>query len=81
MAVVEGEAVELVLEFEVDRDKTGAVYETKGTFRFAEHVEGIDEPLVGKLYVRKAGLRRLGFESAQDVQQGIEVTIRPRPLS
>lgn len=37
--------------------------ETKGAIRYQEHVEpgSLDEPIIGTLYIRKSGLKRLGF--------------------
>lgn len=37
--------------------------ETKGAVRFAEHTgeDALAEAIIGTLYVRKSGLRRLGY--------------------
>lgn len=42
--------------------------ETKGTFKFAEVLEGqLSEPLIGTLYVRKSTLKQLGWEPGKNL--------------
>ena len=38
--------------------------ETKGTFRYSEVTEGLNEPKIGALYIRKSALAEMGFKEA-----------------
>ena len=47
--------------------------ETKGTYRFQEHVDKPDdEPRIGNLYVRKAALKELGWESGKPLTMELQ---------
>lgn len=49
----------LSIPFEFER-------ETKGAVRYAEVVDGLNEPKIGTLYIRKSALASLGLKSIPD---------------
>jgi len=47
--------------------------ETKGTWRFAENIDGADEPKIGTLYVPKATLATFGWTEGKNLVVSITV--------